>query len=129
MKTGRKILRFTLIALLLVALSVSVFLLLPKSNSAAAANEVIGELYNKENNTFNKEELDKLYTALGSTTGYAGVKSNADLKKANPTTQGNGYKNYGDTTVAAKEISVTFGGKQWLAVYLSESDSNDVVLT
>ncbi len=125
----KKIAMSALTAIICIAvLLAGIFIIRPTSQTAEAATS-INEIYNSENKTFVKSELEALYTALGSSNGYDDVKLNADNKKASAVPKGGGSTLTGDNTVANRNITVTFGGKQWYAVYLSESDSNDVVLT
>ena len=119
--TKKKKVSLLLIILALVSLLTGVLFTMPnKMQTASAARgsfTEIGEIYPKE--VFDSSNLNALYQALTGTATFASVQSAASSPKASDT-----FRSHN----SGKNVSVTFGGMKWDAVYLTKAKNGDVIL-
>ena len=124
-KSKGKLILFAVFSLIFLFISIIIFGNTTNAYATSSANP-IGEIWDSSSNKFNQKIVEQLYAALGGSnvtgTDFQDKFSSLASWAATPRTSADFRNNNGSNVV------VTLGGKQWVAVYLTEANGN-IVLT
>ncbi len=90
------------------------------NKNTGSAWTTVGEIYNDGSSSFNRDNMQALYTALTGAGSYGDVRT--ALNGGNKTSADFREQNVG------KNVQVTFGGIKWDAVYLTKAKNGDFIL-